>query len=95
MKPIEIKTESDLTLTVQTVTPYIKDGNIRRMCQREFCMLVTIGEDFIVANDTDDGITYEIPILLNINGATQLIKYLELYVSQLTVQSKTSNRISI
>jgi hypothetical protein len=69
MKPTVIKTESDNTLTVRTVTPYINDGKVKQILKKEFCLLIeeeSYNEDGSVEN------SHKL-VLLDKEGAKQLI----------------------
>jgi len=80
---VEIKTTSELTLTTQTVTPFINEGKIKRICPKEFCILVTIEENHLFASEDEnlEDKFYNIPILLDKEGVKQLYDELEKFIN--------------
>ncbi|MDR1340679.1 MAG: hypothetical protein LBK58_11605 [Prevotellaceae bacterium] len=76
MKTIEIKTTCDMTLSTQTVTPYINDGKIKKICPGEFCLLIE-GEVHT------DGYRVELcePVTIDREGAMQLVKELTEFIN--------------
>jgi hypothetical protein len=75
--PVVIDTDSEMTLSVQTVEPYIDHGKIKTLCPKRFCLLLE-GELY-----SEDGQmeTFTEPVLLDRTGATQLLEELEKFIS--------------
>ena len=38
--PRQIETDSDVSLSVQTVTPFIDNGKIKTICGKRLCLLI-------------------------------------------------------
>ncbi|MDR0682031.1 MAG: hypothetical protein LBG15_09330 [Dysgonamonadaceae bacterium] len=75
MKPVTIKTDGDTSLSVQTVTPIVNAGKIKRICPKQLCLLIE-GETY-----TDKAQPFCQPVFLDREGVEQLIEELQDFIN--------------
>jgi len=76
MKPIVIKTENEIRISVQTVSPIVECGKTKSFDKKNFCLLIE-GEIFRENEEPEEFIE---PILLGKDGAKQLINELQKFL---------------
>jgi hypothetical protein len=76
MQPVEIKTDNNVDLSIQTVTPYVYEGKIRVICPKQVCLLI---EGELLIDDERFG-AYSEPVLLDKEGAKQLMEELKKFI---------------
>ena len=78
MKPVNIKTDGDNGLSVQTVYPYIDNGKRKERLPKRICLLVT----YNICDESDGDIkTCEESVILDYDGVFQLIKELQEFIN--------------